>query len=172
MDEISTRINDVVVGLDGSASGRAALAWAAAYARSSNSPLHVLHVVDFGRGSPMVWAPGYGSVGYVVGFGSAESGQQSNLEELFYAVDPEPGWTIRSVDGSVGHQLVKASAGARLLVVGTREHTGLGRVLEGSVSHYCFSRAECPVVAVPALVALDGAIREKPMPADLVANLP
>jgi len=118
----------------------------------------------------------------VVGFGSPES-VQPELEELFYSIDPEPGWLMRSVDGSVGHELVKASAGARLLVVGTREHTGLGRVLEGSVSHYCLSRAVCPVVAVPAPVALDGTIREqlgkasrttmeKSMPADLVATLP
>jgi hypothetical protein len=34
-------------------------------------------------------------------------------------------------------------------VVGTREHTGWGRVLGGSVSHYCLSHAHCPVVAVP-----------------------
>jgi nucleotide-binding universal stress UspA family protein len=35
-------------------------------------------------------------------------------------------------------------------VVGTGEHTGVRRLLEGSVSHYCLSHAACPVVAVPA----------------------
>ena len=39
---------------------------------------------------------------------------------------------------------------SRLLVVGTREHVGLGRLLTSSVSHYCLSHALCPVVAVPA----------------------
>ena len=34
-------------------------------------------------------------------------------------------------------------------MVGTREHVGLGRLLTGSVSHYCLSHAGCPVVAVP-----------------------
>jgi hypothetical protein len=35
-------------------------------------------------------------------------------------------------------------------VVGTREHVGLGRLLVGSISHYCLTHATCPVVAVPA----------------------
>lgn len=160
MDQTSTRADDVLVGLDGSASSRAALTWAAAYARSYTFRLHVLHVVDFGPGSPEVWAPGYGNVGFVVGFGSAES-EQPELEALFAAIDPEPGWLMSSVDGAPGPELVRASAGARLLVVGTREHTGLARMLEGSVSHYCLSRATCPVVAVPAPVALDVTARKQ-----------
>jgi nucleotide-binding universal stress UspA family protein len=47
------------------------------------------------------------------------------------------------------------SAGDRLrmihvfLVVGTREHVGLERLVTGSVSHYRLSHAECPVAAVP-----------------------
>jgi nucleotide-binding universal stress UspA family protein len=36
-----------------------------------------------------------------------------------------------------------------VLVVGTREHTGLRRAVAGSVSHYCLSHAGVPVVAVP-----------------------
>ena len=171
MNQVSTRFDDVLVGLDESGSGRAALAWAATYARASNSRLHVLHVVDYGRGSPEVWAPGYGNVGYVVGFGSPEP-VRPELESLFAAVNPEPDWLMRSVDGAVGHELVRASVGARLLVVGTREHTGLGRVLEGSVSHYCLSRAQCPVVAVPAPVEHDESLREQPMPINVVAGLP
>jgi nucleotide-binding universal stress UspA family protein len=35
-------------------------------------------------------------------------------------------------------------------VVGTQEHTGLRRAVAGSVSHYCLSHADVPVVAVPA----------------------
>jgi hypothetical protein len=40
-----------------------------------------------------------------------------------------------------------------MLVVGTREHTGVRRLVGGSVSHYCLSHASCPVVAVPGPVA-------------------
>ena len=34
-------------------------------------------------------------------------------------------------------------------MIGTQEHTGLGRLLVGSVSHYCLAHACCPLVAVP-----------------------
>jgi nucleotide-binding universal stress UspA family protein len=46
--------------------------------------------------------------------------------------------------------LRRQSEEADLLVVGTGDHVGLGRLLVGSVSHYCLSHAKCPVVAVPA----------------------
>ena len=45
--------------------------------------------------------------------------------------------------------LVHAAAAARMLVVGTREHVGLDRLINGSVSHYCLTYATCPVAAVP-----------------------
>ena len=45
---------------------------------------------------------------------------------------------------------MRRSKDAKLVVVGTREHVGLDRLLAGSVSHYCLSHAACPVVAVPA----------------------
>ena len=38
------------------------------------------------------------------------------------------------------------------LVVGGKEHVGIGRLVHGSVSHYCLSHAQCSaVVAVPAV---------------------
>ena len=46
--------------------------------------------------------------------------------------------------------LVDVSIYSRLLVVGTGEHVGLGRIMLGSTSHYCLGHAPCPVVAVPA----------------------
>ena len=51
--------------------------------------------------------------------------------------------------GYAGEVLARLSKKAELLVVGTREHVGLGRLLVGSVSHYCLRHAACPVVAVP-----------------------
>jgi nucleotide-binding universal stress UspA family protein len=52
------------------------------------------------------------------------------------------------VEGPAGPVLVERARRAALLVVGTREHVGLRRLVAGSVSHYCLSHAECPVVAV------------------------
>ncbi len=52
--------------------------------------------------------------------------------------------------GPAGPVLLDAATDAALLVVGSREHHPLYRLVHGSVSHYCVSRAKCPVVAVPA----------------------
>ena len=71
------------------------------------------------------------------------------MAAMFDAVAPEPNWTLEFRDGSTAQQLVHASAGARMLVVGTREHVGLDRLINGSVSHYCLTHATCPVAAVP-----------------------
>ena len=53
------------------------------------------------------------------------------------------------MQGAPGPTLVDASRDAAMLVVGTRVHTGISRVLFGSVSHYCLTHAQCVVVAVP-----------------------
>ena len=55
-----------------------------------------------------------------------------------------PRLILQFASGDAGNILVQQSQDARLLVVGTREHAGLGRLLSGSVSHYCLSHAVCP----------------------------
>lgn len=54
----------------------------------------------------------------------------------------------------VGQTLVEKAEHAALLVIGTREHTGVDRVLNGWVSHYCLTRVQCPLVAVPPALSL------------------
>jgi nucleotide-binding universal stress UspA family protein len=72
------------------------------------------------------------------------------ITAVFDAGSPDPDWIMQFASGDTGQVLVRQSKDARLLVVGTREHVGLGRLLTSSVSHYCLSHALCPVVAVPA----------------------
>jgi nucleotide-binding universal stress UspA family protein len=69
---------------------------------------------------------------------------------VFQEIGPRPDWSMEFLRGEPGPVLVRESKGAQLLVIGTREHVGLGRLLVGSISHYCLSHASCPVVAVPA----------------------
>jgi nucleotide-binding universal stress UspA family protein len=77
--------------------------------------------------------------------------QREAVAAVFDSVQPEPGWRLKYFSGEAGPILVADSAGAALLVVGTKEHVGIGRLLSGSVSHYCLSHANCPVVTVPAV---------------------
>jgi nucleotide-binding universal stress UspA family protein len=60
-------------------------------------------------------------------------------------------WTLHILEGSPGPVLVEYSKGASLLVLGTGAHTGIRRLLAGSVSHYALSHALPPVVAVRAV---------------------
>jgi nucleotide-binding universal stress UspA family protein len=80
-----------------------------------------------------------------------DSPHREAVAAVFDSVQPELGWRLKVFSGEAGPILVAESVGAALLVVGTKEHVGIGRILSGSVSHYCLSHARCPVVAVPAL---------------------
>jgi nucleotide-binding universal stress UspA family protein len=63
---------------------------------------------------------------------------------------PDAPGTVEIIEGPAAAVLVARSRGAALLVVGTQAHSGLRRLITGSVSHFCLSHATCPVVAVPA----------------------
>jgi nucleotide-binding universal stress UspA family protein len=70
----------------------------------------------------------------------------------FSSINPDPGWGLHFVGGTPGRALVDMARNARLLALGTRGHTGVGRLLAGSVSHFCLSHSTVPVAAVPAPV--------------------
>jgi nucleotide-binding universal stress UspA family protein len=144
--------NEIVVGMDDSASGKAALDWAARQARSIGAVLRAVHVLD--------WPYGLSGAGFPapVNFteltrDEIEDSYRRAITSVFDAASPDPDWILQFASGNTGQVLVQQSKDARLLVVGTREHVGLGRLLTGSVSHYCLSHAECPVVGVPATPA-------------------
>jgi hypothetical protein len=79
-----------------------------------------------------------------------ESAYRTNITNVFQEIDPRPDWSMEFLRGEPGPVLVRKAKDAQLLVIGTREHVGIGRLLVGSISHYCLSHASCPVVAVPA----------------------
>jgi nucleotide-binding universal stress UspA family protein len=144
--------NEIVVGLDDSPSSIAALNWAAEQATKLDAPLRAVHVLDWPYGLSAAGFPAPADFMDV----SREELQESYrraITAVFDAVSPRPGWELQFASGDTGRVLVQQSKDARLLVVGTREHVGLGRLLSGSVSHYCLSHAACPVVAVPAPVS-------------------
>jgi nucleotide-binding universal stress UspA family protein len=75
---------------------------------------------------------------------------RASITTRFDAIDPRPDWIIQFARGDAGPVLVRQSAQARALVIGRPYHVGLGRLVAGSVAHYCVSHALCPVIAVPA----------------------
>jgi nucleotide-binding universal stress UspA family protein len=63
---------------------------------------------------------------------------------------PDEQVTIRPkvVEGIAAQMLLDASAGADLLVVGSRGHGGFVEALLGSVGQHCVHHAKCPVVVI------------------------
>lgn len=141
--------NEIVVGLDDSPSSKAALDWAAEQAASMGAVLRAVHALD--------WPYGLSSAGFPapanlmnVSHKELQEAYRQAITAVFEAISPPPDWILQFASGDARKVLVEQSEDARMLVMGTREHVGLGRLLNGSVSHYCLSHAVCPVVAVPA----------------------
>jgi nucleotide-binding universal stress UspA family protein len=136
----------VIVGLDGSSAAAEALRWARDLARATRRTLRVVHTWHSDL------TPLYAPVGDL-GLDEERAARVDAQEWVAAAVvdDGTVSWQLQVVQGSPGPTLVRAAAEEDdcVLVVGTHEHHGLGRVLHGSVSHYVLSHARCPVVAVP-----------------------
>lgn len=138
--------NTIVVGVDETPAGAAALAWANREAELRGAELKIVHVWQIDAAVAMAGAE--------VPWMAYESDSRSNaarwVAETIGAEDPQGNpRRIDVVQGAPGPTLVEASRDAAMLVVGTRVHTGISRVLFGSVSHYCLTHAQCVVVAVP-----------------------
>jgi nucleotide-binding universal stress UspA family protein len=133
----------IVVGVDGSPSSVAALIWAARQARSTGGRL--LLVTSWRYPRPYGFElPDLG------GWRPDESAAQAQRDAMAQAGDLLADLDVRTelVEGDPATSLLKAAAGATLLVVGSRGHRELAGMLLGSVSEYCATHAECPVVVV------------------------
>ncbi|BAK34642.1 hypothetical protein MLP_16280 [Microlunatus phosphovorus NM-1] len=139
-------MSKIVVGLDASPSSRAALAWAADYARMTGLPIQAVHAMPVPASLASVGVLGESAPEPV---DSIDADYRRDIEEVFATVDPLPEWRLDFYIDDPGPAVVAASHGAALVVVGTREHRGLGRLVYGSVSRYCLGHAKVPVIAVP-----------------------
>lgn len=133
----------VVVGVDGSTTSEAALAWAAGYAAMAGLPLSVIlswhYPTEYGWALPLPndWNP-------------ATDAKRTLDDEVASVLGPAPAVpvTTRVVEGPAQRVLVEASRTASIVVVASR---GLGQfagMLLGSVSEYLTAHAQCPVVVV------------------------
>ena len=141
-------MSSILVGLDLSPSGRAALEWAAEQARLTARKLMAINAVPI----PPSLAP-VGVIAMpepVMDEANIDAVYREAIHAVWESVRPELGWTLEFVLDDPGPALVRRSAEAALVVVGTHEHVGLARLVSGSVSRYCLSHAKCPTVIVPA----------------------
>lgn len=136
----------ILVGIDGSESGDAALRWAVEQARESGDSLEVLAAWSYpaASGFPLADPP------------PPKEQLQSEAAELvddsLERIGGAEGVELvkRVVPGPAQIALVEASEQADLLVVGTGTRNIPGGKMLGSVSEYCVAHAASPVTVVPA----------------------
>ncbi|BBG01666.1 MULTISPECIES: universal stress protein [Pseudonocardia] len=135
----------VVVGVDGSGPSETALGVAFAEARLRRAPLVALHAWSDDVSDPYV--------GLLVDSEAALAAERCTLDEALAR------WTgafgdveVRSemVRDGASRALVAASAGARLVVVGSRGRGGIAGLLLGSVGRVLLHHAHCPVLVARA----------------------
>lgn len=140
-------MSTIVVGVDGSPGSLAALRWGLVEARYRGCAVCIVQA----------WQLPYhqGYVGHLAVESLHEPLVEAARQTLTGALaDPSidtAGVDITTVveQGQPAQVLIKASADAELLVVGSRGRGGFAGLLLGSVSQQCAQSAACPVVVVP-----------------------
>jgi nucleotide-binding universal stress UspA family protein len=136
----------IVVGVDGSPSSKAALAWAVRQAELAGASVEAVIAWRYpvmAGGVP--YAPG---PIYTTDYGEfAATVLNSAVRET---VDPDGPVkvSVTAREGNAAQVLLADSDGADLLVVGSRGHGGFTEALLGSVSQACVHHARCPVVII------------------------
>jgi nucleotide-binding universal stress UspA family protein len=134
----------IVVGVDGSASSKAALMWAIGQARLTGSEVQAIVAWEF----PAFYSWEGGPMPPEDFEEAARNSLNGAVDEVLSTIDvPVP------VDREIRHGhsaqvLVDAAADADLLVVGCRGHGSFYGALLGSISQRCAQHAPCPVVIV------------------------
>jgi len=135
----------IVVGVDGSAPSKAALAWAVRQARLTGATVEAIIAWEYPAtyGYPMPAIPeadyNYADI--------AADVLAKTIAEVCGQDEPVK-ISSRVVQENAAQALLDASAGAELLVVGSRGHGGFVEALLGSVGQHCVHHATCPVVVI------------------------
>jgi nucleotide-binding universal stress UspA family protein len=140
----SIRPSVIVVGVDGTSIGQAALAFAMREAALRGSALEVV--------TTWQWNPTYHSA---LGEqpadvrGRAQQAQDAAISAALAMTTAPPVISRRVLEGEAGPALLEVAKGADYLVVGTEHKGAVTRAILGSVSLYCVRHATCPVMVVP-----------------------
>jgi nucleotide-binding universal stress UspA family protein len=137
----------IVVGVDGSDSSKAALAWALGQAELTQASVDAViaweHPIAF-AGAPYV------PIGAMTIPDFADTAEQVLNAAIGETADPSGPVKVYAIarEGNAARVLLDAAECADLLVVGSRGHGGFTEALLGSVSQHCVHHAQCPVVIV------------------------
>jgi nucleotide-binding universal stress UspA family protein len=129
----------IAVGVDGSATSRAALIWAARHAALTGAVVEAVIAWEHPAGDGQITAQDT-SQGHIAA---------QILAEVIADADSSDPVRSRVLKGHQARVLIEASAGAELLVARDRRHAAefLGAPL-GPVSQRCVQHAHCPVLVV------------------------
>jgi nucleotide-binding universal stress UspA family protein len=133
----------VVVGVDGSDASKEALRWSKLMATATNSTIEAVIVWEYPLPTdgwapvPADWNPGE----------DAQKTLTATVDEVFGAERPV-GMLEAVRKGDAARVLLDESAGAEMLIVGSRGLGGFMGLLLGSVSAKCAEHAACPVLVL------------------------
>jgi nucleotide-binding universal stress UspA family protein len=147
----------VVVGLDQSEPGRAAVEYAAEVANRRRLPLRLVLAFELPQSAVQVSDMGWGDDAEGVMRDSARRFLEETTEVL-RGTYPNVATSGRLQDGTAAEALIEESKHADLLVVGSRGTGGFADLVIGSTALRVATHALCPVVVVPA-APVDGPIR-------------
>lgn len=137
----------IIVGLDGSGHSQRALDWAAREAALRNAALTVVVVHPLVRGYS---GRGVEYVGDAELATKAGEEAQAETESVLAGLDSRPpSVDVQVRSGIPAEELVAATKGADMIVLGSRGVGGFTHLLMGSTSAQVTHHAECPVVIIP-----------------------
>jgi nucleotide-binding universal stress UspA family protein len=138
----TSRERRIVAGTDGSSASLRALDWAAVQAELTGATLEIVAVWE--------WPNSFGWGSIPEGFDPARDAHDIVAPTIATLQQRHPQLVIdlRIAQGLPAPELVSASKGAELLVVGSRGHGEFVGMLIGSTSEHCVANADCTVVVV------------------------
>lgn len=136
----------ILVGVDGSASSRTALTWAAAEAAEHQSDLVVLNVWERALLPPI----GGPSVPQHDAGDPSKLAADNLVQVIKEVLGDDPPVLVQPLikPGNPAEVLIEESQDAALLVVGTRGRGGFAGLVLGSVSQHVAAYAKCPVAVI------------------------
>jgi nucleotide-binding universal stress UspA family protein len=138
----------IVIGVDGSQPSRQALRWAQRLAASTGARLEA--VIGWQYPVATGWGIGWGTSELPLGYDPRQEMEKvlTDAVDATFGADRPADLKLTVAEGHPAAVLADRSAGALMLVVGSRGHGGFMGLLLGSISANVAEHATCPVLVV------------------------